>query len=63
LSGCVIPGFRAIRERGSIESLNNTPEKISDGSAVKAGRDDRITLDQCTELVFDIVGLRVVSCE
>jgi len=32
--------------------------KISDGSAVNAGRADRFTLNQCAELVFDIAGWR-----
>ncbi|MEM4244290.1 MAG: NAD-dependent dehydratase, partial [Candidatus Bathyarchaeia archaeon] len=32
--------------------------KIEDGSAVNAGRSDRLTLNQAAELVFDIVGWR-----
>lgn len=31
-------------------------EKIEDGSAINAGRSDRITLDEAAELVFDIAG-------
>jgi len=33
-------------------------EKIEDGSPVNAGRDDRITINQAAELIFDIVGWR-----
>jgi nucleoside-diphosphate-sugar epimerase len=33
-------------------------EKIEDGSPVNAGRDDRITINQTAELIFEIVGWR-----
>ncbi len=33
-------------------------EKIEDGSSINAGRDDRITLNQAADLVFDIMGWR-----
>jgi nucleoside-diphosphate-sugar epimerase len=33
-------------------------EKIEDGSVVNAGREDRITLNQAAELVFEIAGWR-----
>lgn len=33
-------------------------DKIEDGSPVNAGRNDRITINQATELVFSIVGWR-----
>ena len=33
-------------------------EKIENGSAVNAGREDRITLNQAAELVFEIMGWR-----
>lgn len=33
-------------------------ERITDGSAVNAGRDDRITINETVELVFDILGWR-----
>jgi UDP-glucose 4-epimerase len=33
-------------------------EKIEDGSPVNAGRDDRITVNEAAELVFNIVGWR-----
>ena len=38
-------------------------EKIEDGSAVNAGRDDRITLNQAAELVFEITGWRPKEIE
>lgn len=41
-----------------VDALILAAEKIEDGSPVNAGRDDRITLNQATELVFDIVGWR-----
>jgi UDP-glucose 4-epimerase len=41
-----------------VDALMLAAEKISNGSAVNAGRDDRITLDQCADLVFDIVAWR-----
>jgi nucleoside-diphosphate-sugar epimerase len=33
-------------------------ENIDDGSPVNAGRDDRITINQAAELVFNIIGWR-----
>ncbi len=33
-------------------------EKIEDGSPVNAGRNDRITINQVAEMIFDIVGWR-----
>jgi nucleoside-diphosphate-sugar epimerase len=39
-----------------VDALVSASEKIEDGSAVNAGRDDRITINEAIELVFDIVG-------
>jgi nucleoside-diphosphate-sugar epimerase len=39
-----------------VDAMILASEKIEDGSAVNAGRDDRITLNQAAELVFDIIG-------
>jgi len=33
-------------------------EKIEDGSPINAGRDDRTTVNQAVEIIFDIVGWR-----
>ncbi len=41
-----------------VDAMILAAEKIEDGSAVNAGRDDRITINQAAELVFDIVGWR-----
>lgn len=41
-----------------VDALILAAEKIEDGSPVNAGRDDRITLNQAAELVFDITGWR-----
>lgn len=41
-----------------VDALVLASEKIEDGSAVNAGRNDRITINQAIELVFDIVGWR-----
>ena len=41
-----------------VDALMLAAERIDDGSAVNAGRDDRITLNDCAELVFDITGWR-----
>ena len=38
-----------------VDALVLAAEKLEDGSAVNAGRDDRITLNQAAELVFDLV--------
>jgi len=39
-----------------VDAMILASNKIEDGSAVNAGRDDRITLDQAAELVFEITG-------
>ena len=41
-----------------VDALVLASEKIEDGSAVNAGRSDRITINQAAEMVFDIVGWR-----
>jgi UDP-glucose 4-epimerase len=41
-----------------VDAMMLAAEKIEDGSPVNAGRDDRITINQAAELVFDIVGWR-----
>jgi len=41
-----------------VDALMLASEKIEDGSAVNAGRDDRISLNRAAELVFDITGWR-----
>ena len=41
-----------------VDALVLAAEKIEDGSAINAGRDDRITINQAAELVFDIVHWR-----
>lgn len=41
-----------------VDALILAADKIQDGSPVNAGREDRITLNQAAELVFDIVGWR-----
>lgn len=41
-----------------VDALILAAEKIKDGSPVNAGRDDRITINQAAELVFDITGWR-----
>lgn len=41
-----------------VDALILAAEKIEDGSPINAGRDDRITLNQAAELVFDIMGWR-----
>ncbi|MEM4733682.1 MAG: NAD-dependent epimerase/dehydratase family protein [Candidatus Bathyarchaeia archaeon] len=41
-----------------VDALILASEKIEDGSAVNAGRSDRLTLNQAAELVFDMVGCR-----
>jgi nucleoside-diphosphate-sugar epimerase len=38
-----------------VDAFMLASEKIEDGTAVNAGRDDRITINQAAELVFDIV--------
>lgn len=41
-----------------VDALVLAAEKIEDGSPVNAGRDDRITINQAAELVFDAIGWR-----
>ena len=41
-----------------VDALMLAAEKIENGSAVNAGREDRITLNQAAELVFEIMGWR-----
>ena len=41
-----------------VDALMLAAERIEDGSTVNAGRDDRITLNQAAELVFNITGWR-----
>ncbi|MCK4736037.1 MAG: NAD-dependent epimerase/dehydratase family protein [Methanophagales archaeon] len=41
-----------------VDAMILAAEKIEDGTPVNAGRDDRITLNQAAELVFDITGWR-----
>jgi UDP-glucose 4-epimerase len=41
-----------------VEALILAAEKIEDGSPVNAGRNDRISINQVAELIFDIVGWR-----
>jgi UDP-glucose 4-epimerase len=39
-----------------VDALILAAEKLEAGSVVNAGRDDRITLNQAAEIVFDLVG-------
>jgi UDP-glucose 4-epimerase len=39
-----------------VDALISASERIEDGSAVNAGRSDRLTINQAMELVFDLVG-------
>jgi len=41
-----------------VDAMILAAEKIADGSPVNAGRNDRITINQAAELIFDIVGWR-----
>lgn len=41
-----------------VDALILAAEKIIDGSPVNAGRDDRITINQAVELIFEIIGLK-----
>lgn len=41
-----------------VDALILAEEKIQDGSAINAGRDDRITINDAAELVFDILNWR-----
>lgn len=46
-----------------VDALIMASEKIEDGSTVNAGRNDRLTINQAIELVFDIVGWRPKKIE
>jgi UDP-glucose 4-epimerase len=46
-----------------VDAMILAAEKIDDGSPVNAGRDDRITLNQAAETVFDIAGWRPEKME
>jgi len=39
-----------------VDAILLVAENITDGSPINAGRDDRITLNQVTELIFEIIG-------
>jgi UDP-glucose 4-epimerase len=41
-----------------VDGMILTAEKITDGSPVNVGRDDRITINEAAELIFNIVGWR-----
>jgi nucleoside-diphosphate-sugar epimerase len=41
-----------------VDALVSASEKIDDGSAVNAGRNDRLTLNEAAELVFELTGWR-----
>jgi len=41
-----------------VDALILASDKITDGGVINAGRDDRITLNEAAELVFEIVGWR-----
>jgi len=41
-----------------VDALMLAGEKIEDGLAVNGGRDDRITINEAAELIFDIMGWR-----
>lgn len=41
-----------------VDALMLAAEKIEDGSPVNAGRSDRITINQASEIVFNLVGWR-----
>jgi nucleoside-diphosphate-sugar epimerase len=41
-----------------VDAMILAAEKIEDGSPVNAGRDDRITINQAAELIFEIIGWR-----
>ena len=46
-----------------VDALMLAAERIKDGSPVNAGRDDRITLNQAANLVFEIVGWKPKQIE
>jgi len=41
-----------------VDAMILAADKITDGSAVNAGREDRITIDQAAELLFQLTGWR-----
>jgi nucleoside-diphosphate-sugar epimerase len=41
-----------------VDAMILAAEKIEDGSPVNAGRDDRITINEAAELIFDLVEWR-----
>lgn len=40
------------------DALLLAADRIDDGTSINAGRDDRMTINQACELVFDIIGWR-----
>jgi UDP-glucose 4-epimerase len=46
-----------------VDAMILAAERIEDGTPINAGRDDRITINQAAELVFDIVGWRPKKIE
>jgi UDP-glucose 4-epimerase len=46
-----------------VDALVAASEKIEDGSAVNAGRSDRLTINQAMNLVFDLVGWKPKKIE
>ena len=42
----------------TVDAMILAAEKITDGSPVNAGREDRITIDGAAELIFDLMGWR-----
>jgi nucleoside-diphosphate-sugar epimerase len=50
--------LRCVQLRSAVDDLERALEKIEDGSPINAGREDRITLNQAADLVFEIVGWR-----
>jgi len=39
-----------------VDAMMLAAEKIEDGSPINAGREDRITINQTAELIFDLIG-------
>lgn len=46
-----------------VDAMMLAGERITDGSAINAGRDDRITINQTVELIFEIFGWRPSKIE
>jgi UDP-glucose 4-epimerase len=46
-----------------VDALALAADRIDDGSAINAGREDRITLNQAAEIIFDIVGWKPEAVE